>query len=1108
MNSTNKLPMERKLNTYLNSAAKAISVFVMAVCLLSNTVVGQSGNIRLDAGQTTSICRGNSVTLNSLLSVPNSGTTVNFLTDNPSNSVDLATLPNYIALPANFNNNFTEGFTFECWVKPGGALNFYNRILRIGAINFEIARDNLNYFIEGVSSGAADPTAVPINGTWQHVAFTLDGTNLRFYVNGVLNHTQLHNRLPYMDAGGNNTIGANTSGGSETFKGNMDEIRFWNVARTDAQIEQTYQRSVNNNASGLVAYYRSDETVGSFPTTLQNAVGNSASTVATLVNFPSTGTSAISASDITGFSSNNLNITWTPTNGLNTNTGIRVIASPLITTLYTASGTDIFGTTVTDTITINVATTDAPEITPTSFTGCVNQINLSTSSPGPYLWSNGDTSRSITVSTSGLYFVTVGTCSSNIVPVNFAANNTVTRPTIVRSTNNIICSGDSIELRALAFSLNAGNAISFPNANPVASTDPATLPNYIQLPADFNTRFTSGFTFECWVKPQQMNDYNRLVRIGNINFEIARGAMEFYFEGITGGAGGPGVAAGNAPVVGTWQHVAFTLDGTDLKFYINGELKYTRANTAFPSTQPNGNNFIGISGLTDGSSSFKGQLDEIKLWNIARSQTEILETLNQSTPDNTVGLVAYFNADVLPGTPTTFLPNIARTTLANIGTMVNFPSTGESVFTASTIPTFASDNVRYVWSPSSSLNTAQGSRVIARPETNTTYSVTAINITGCSFTNSITLEVNPAPSIQNQPIGIQRFVSESATFTVGAIGFGTLNYQWQVSTDNGTTFNNVSDTNNYAGINSPSLTIDSLSASFNDNIYRCYISGCGTPTTSNAATLTVIVPVIDEYLWDTFRGLRRVSYGSRSGILSVQDNPNAYYPYGYPVVGSYARTSDTNDAIVVKFPALQDLQAYRNNLKRFNINIYSQTPGTAVRFILQDSLVVNSTNFPTGRYAIFNGVTTKTNQWETVVLRCTSWPDSSLSPNQVNTMSIAFNPGSSNSGQFFFDNLNGPVFESDVINSNTQRLTNSNLQCFPNPAKDVLNINFNLTKGNSFTIEISDLQGKVLTKTSSKNRNTGLIQEKLNTGALTNGLYFCTINTESGTTTKKFSIAK
>ena len=45
---------------------------------------------------------------------------------------------------------------------------------------------------------------------------------------------------------------------SDFFHGLVDEVRFWDYARTAAQIEADLKRTVQPNTPGLVAYYRFD----------------------------------------------------------------------------------------------------------------------------------------------------------------------------------------------------------------------------------------------------------------------------------------------------------------------------------------------------------------------------------------------------------------------------------------------------------------------------------------------------------------------------------------------------------------------------------------------------------------------------------------------------------------------------------------------------------------------------------------------------------------------------------------------------------------------------------------------------------------------------------
>lgn len=65
---------------------------------------------------------------------------------------------------------------------------------------------------------------------------------------------------------------------------------------------------------------------------------------------------------------------------------------------------------------------------------------------------------------------------------------------------------------------------------------------------------------------------------------------------------------------------------------------------------------------------FNGTLDELRLWNIARTQEEILVNKNNSVANNTLGLVAYYKFDEGTGITTAdATPN------NNHGTLVNGP---------------------------------------------------------------------------------------------------------------------------------------------------------------------------------------------------------------------------------------------------------------------------------------------------------------------------------------------------------------------------------------------------------------------------------------------------
>ena len=76
---------------------------------------------------------------------------------------------------------------------------------------------------------------------WNHVAFTYDGTNVYFYVNGV-SSAPIAQSLYDFDLG-TLAIGCNLIGGSTTqpsFDGGIDEFRIYNRALTASEIQAIY----------------------------------------------------------------------------------------------------------------------------------------------------------------------------------------------------------------------------------------------------------------------------------------------------------------------------------------------------------------------------------------------------------------------------------------------------------------------------------------------------------------------------------------------------------------------------------------------------------------------------------------------------------------------------------------------------------------------------------------------------------------------------------------------------------------------------------------------------------------------------------------------------
>jgi hypothetical protein len=106
---------------------------------------------------------------------------------------------------------------------------------------------------------------------------------------------------------------------------------------------------------------------------------------------------------------------------------------------------------------------------------------------------------------------------------------------------------------------------------------------------------------------------------------------------------------------------------------------------------------------------------------------------------------------------------------------------------------------------------------------------------GAANSNAALLTVYDAVAIATQPTNQSVCTGADATFTAAATGSG-LSYQWQFSTNGGSSWNNVA-----SGGNTASYTVTSPTGASNNNQYQVIVSGTApcSPVTSAAATLTV-----------------------------------------------------------------------------------------------------------------------------------------------------------------------------------------------------------------------------------------------------------------------------
>lgn len=150
-----------------------------------------------------------------------------------------------------------------------------------------------------------------------------------------------------------------------------------------------------------------------------------------------------------------------------------------------------------------------------------------------------------------------------------------------------------------------------------------------------------------------------------------------------------------------------------------------------------------------------------------------------------------------------------------------------------------------MWTPTAGLSNPTSNPVAASPMTTRQYTAIATVPGGCQTSASILITVNQLPAVTSNPANATACAGANATFTVTATGAG-ITYQWQESTNGGTTYANITNGGIYSGATTPTLTLTGVTNAMNNYRYRCVISGtCPPAANSTGAILTVnALPVV------------------------------------------------------------------------------------------------------------------------------------------------------------------------------------------------------------------------------------------------------------------------
>ncbi|MEZ5358647.1 MAG: LamG-like jellyroll fold domain-containing protein [Candidatus Zixiibacteriota bacterium] len=205
--------------------------------------------------------------------------TIEVTSDFSSYALEFNGSDNYCIVPHYAALDFTTTFTIEAWVYPYSNSAFarivdktestcclqYSLLLSDGYIGTDIGRQMTSSYSRNQSN-----QAVPLN-SWHHIALTYDAGTVTYYYDGLPVDTNTI-AITYLSAFATDlNFGRRLLYNEFYFHGLIDEIRIWNIERSDSDIAATYNSILTGSEPGLVGYWTFDEGVGQ---TAHALVGN------------------------------------------------------------------------------------------------------------------------------------------------------------------------------------------------------------------------------------------------------------------------------------------------------------------------------------------------------------------------------------------------------------------------------------------------------------------------------------------------------------------------------------------------------------------------------------------------------------------------------------------------------------------------------------------------------------------------------------------------------------------------------------------------------------------------------------------------------------------
>lgn len=556
-----------------------------------------------------------------------------------SYSIDLDKASNqYLTAVDSTSLSLTSDFTIEMWInlesiwafgvmlfcKSNSSISndaYACSITSAGSLNIGLSSDGINSVEKVISAGIT-------TGSWQHIAvvYTASLGKVEVFKNGV--STGSDTGFPTSIYNGNTVfvLGQNTTGGvGESLNGKMDDVRVWNTTKTAGQILANMSAELNGTESNLQAYWK-----------LNNALTDSTSNGNTLTN--NNGAVFSSSVPFGGWVAY-----WKLDNSLAdsvgsrtlTNTGSATFVSGLIGSCASFLTTSSLGRT-TETLGIANSWTITGWIKPIVIAGDLNFIS----------WAGASDFNNIVVTSAGNYFRMQIRGSAG----SYKDYTCTTTEFTINSWNHFVATWDGTNLLMYVNTVLQSTTKSLDDG--VTQIDGSRVLTiggeeiYVDEIGYANRVFTSteiaqlynsgnGYTFTTNATDNYTLYLDNDGSNQGINFSHTNSAL------LT-----ETVSVDWSPSAGSWYHIACSISGSTVAFYVNG-VAYGSTGTLSYGRSINTNDEFRV-GATALVETFDGKIDEVRIWDDTRSAGEILANKDTELTGVESNLISYwkFNNDL------------------------------------------------------------------------------------------------------------------------------------------------------------------------------------------------------------------------------------------------------------------------------------------------------------------------------------------------------------------------------------------------------------------------------------------------------------------------------